>query len=72
MDRAEAMSMLKDLVTKDLVEPSYIHILESEPKHFQIQIKCNYKRNEITEFAKTRGLTIKEDVEKKYLVIYRK
>ena len=63
--------MLKELVTADLVEPTYIHILEREPKHFQIQIKCNYRRDEIIEFAKIKGLTIKEDKEQKFLVIYK-
>jgi hypothetical protein len=65
------MTVLKELAAKDLVEPSYIHILERKPKHYQIQIKCNYKRNEIIEFVKTKGLTITEDREQKYLVIYK-
>jgi hypothetical protein len=65
------MSLLKELVSEDLVEPSYIHVLERVPKHFQVKIKCNYRRNEIIEFAKTRVLTIKEDKEQKFLVIYK-
>jgi hypothetical protein len=65
------MSLLKELVFKDLVEPSYIHILERVPKHFQIQIKCNYRRDEIFEFAKIKGLTLKEDKEQEFLVIYK-
>jgi hypothetical protein len=65
------MSMLKELVSADLVEPTYIHIFEREPKNFQIQIKCNYRRDAIIQFAKTKGLTIKEDKEQKFLLIYK-
>ena len=71
LDREQAMIMLKELVAKDLVEPSYVHIFEKMSKHYQIQIKCNYNRNKIIEFAKNRQLTIMEDKEQKYLVIYK-
>ena len=71
MDREQAMAMLKELVAKDLVEPSYVHIFEKMPKHYQIQIKCNYNRDKIIEFAKNKQLTIMEDKEQKYLVIYK-
>ena len=62
--------MLKELVANDLVDPSYVHISERVPNHYQIQIKSNYSRNEIIEFAKKKELTINEDKEQKYLVIY--
>ncbi len=71
MDRREAMTMLKELVANDLVEQSYVSICERSPAHFQIQIKCNYRRDAIFEFAKEKGLTIIEDKDQKYLVIYR-
>ncbi len=71
LDREQAMAMLKELVAKDLVEPSYVHIFEKMPKYYQIQIKCNYNRNKIIEFAKNKQLTIMEDKEQKYLVIYK-
>jgi hypothetical protein len=71
LDREQAMTVLKELVSKDLVEPSYVHIFEKTPKNYQIQIKCNYNRNQIIEFAKTKQLTIMEDKEQKYLVIYK-
>jgi hypothetical protein len=71
LDREQAMAMLKELVAKDLVEPSYVHIFEKMPKHYQIQIKCNYNRDKIIEFAKNKQLTIMEDNQQKYLVIYK-
>ncbi len=71
MDRREAMTMLKELVDNDLVEHSYVSIGERIPSHFQIQIKCNYFRKELFEFAKKKGLTIEEDKKQEFLVIYR-
>ncbi len=65
------MTMLKELAANDLVEKSYVSICERSPAHFQIQIKCNYHRDAIFEFAKEKGLTIIEDKDQKYLVIYR-
>ncbi len=71
MDRAEAIKLLKDLVAQDLVDPSYINISKTIPKHYQIKIKCDYNRKELMAFAKKNNLTIREDKEQKYSVIYR-
>lgn len=71
MDRLQAMTMLKELVDNDLVEPSYVNICERIPKHYQIQIKCDYNKAEIETHAKKYGLTIEEDKERRYLVIYK-
>jgi hypothetical protein len=71
LDRKEAIAILRELAAEDLVDPSYLHITERIPSHYQIQIKCNYRRDEIVEFAKKNQLTIKEDKEQKYLVIYK-
>jgi hypothetical protein len=38
---------------------------------FQIQIRCDYDKLEIENYAKKHGLTIEEDKERKYLVIYK-
>lgn len=71
MDREQAMAMLKELVAMDLVEPSFVHISERIPNHYQIQIKCDYNREKIEEHAKKQGLIIKEDKERKYLVVFK-
>lgn len=70
LNRLEAMAMLKELVANNLVEPSYVSISERKPNDYQIQIKCDY-RKEIEEYAKKQGLTIEEDKEKKYLFIFK-
>jgi len=47
LDRLQAMAMLKELVNNDLIEPSYVSMVQAKPDHFQIQIKCNYNKIEI-------------------------
>ena len=71
MDRLQAMVMLKELVTNNLVEPTYVSISERKPKDYQIQIKCDYNKIEIEVHAKKHHLTIEEDKEKKYLFIFK-
>ena len=65
------MAMLKELVANNLVEPSYVHISQKILDQFQIQIKSDYNREGIEEYAKKHGLTIEEDKEKKYLLIFK-
>ncbi len=71
MNRLEAMAMLKELVDNDLVEPSYVSMVQIKPNFFQIQIKCDYNKQQIEAHAKKHGLTITEDKERKYLVIFK-
>jgi len=44
LDRLQAMAMLKELVNNDLIEPSYVSMVQAKSEHFQIQIKCNYMK----------------------------
>jgi hypothetical protein len=70
LDRFEAMAILKELMAKKLIEQTYLHVSLRKLDDYQIQIKCDYN-NEIEVFAKNHGLTIKEDEERKYLVIFK-
>jgi len=65
------MAMLRELVDKDLVDPSFISLVQIESNKFQIQIKCDYNKHQIEAYAKKHGLTIKEDNDRKYLVIFK-
>jgi len=65
------MAMLKELVNSDLVEPSYVSMVQVDSKKYQIQIKCDYNKQQIEAYAKKHGLTITEDTERKYLVIFK-
>jgi hypothetical protein len=71
LNRLEAMALLKELAAHNLIEPSYIHVIERKPNHYQIQIKCDYSNLEIEAYAKKYGLSIEEDKERKYMVIYK-
>ena len=71
MDRKEAMAMLKGLVDNDLVEPSYVSMVEAKPNYYQIQIKCDYNKAQIEAYAEKNGLKITEDNKRKYLVIFK-
>jgi hypothetical protein len=65
------MAMLKELVDNNLVDPSYVSMFQVKPGNFQIQIKCDYNKEEIEKHAKKHGLTIAEDKERKYLLIFK-
>ncbi len=71
MDRAEAMALLKELIAVNMVDPSFISVSQRKPNHFQLLIKSDYYRSEIEKYAKKFGLSIKEDKEQKYLVIFK-
>jgi len=72
LNRLEAIAMLKELVAANLVNPDYVNIVRRDNNsHYQIQIKCDYNKVEIEKHAKKYGLTIEEDKERKYLVIYK-
>jgi len=65
------MAILKELVDNDLVDPSYISLVQIDANKFQIQIKCNYNKQQIEDYAKKHFLIIKEDNDLKYLVIFK-
>ena len=72
LNRIEAMAMLKELVAGNLVNPDYVNVVRRDDNsHYQIKIKCDYNKEEIEEHAKKHGLTIEEDKERKYFVIYK-
>jgi hypothetical protein len=69
MNRLQAINLLKKLVDNDLVELTYISLNETKPDSYQIQIKSNYNRQAIEQYAKKMGLTISDESEQ-YLTIY--
>ena len=70
LDRTQAMALLKELVAYDLVDPSYVSMIQTKPNRYRLQIKCNYNKTRMQEYAKNNNLIIEEDKEQKYLVIY--
>jgi hypothetical protein len=55
LDRVQAMALLKELVSMDLVEPSFVNVCERISGHYQIQIKCDYKKIEIENHQKSKA-----------------
>jgi len=71
LDRPEAMALLRELMSYNLVEPSWVSIGERKPKNYQLQIKSDYNKSEIEKYAQEKQLTVIEDMVRKYLVIFK-
>ncbi len=71
MDRVEAIALLRELIANNLVEPSFVYLSQRKPDRYQLQIKSDYYRSEIEDYAKKFGLSIEEDSEKKYLLVFK-
>jgi hypothetical protein len=71
LDRAEAMALLKELIAVNMVDPSFVSLSQRMPNHYELQIKSDYYRSELEAYAKKFGLSIEEDKQQKYLVIFK-
>ena len=71
MDRSEAMKLLRRLLESDLVESSRISIGERHPNDYQLQIRTEYKRTQLNDYCKANNFLIEEDIEKKFLLVYK-
>jgi len=58
LDKLQAMVLLKELIAKSLVDPSYVNISIRKPDHDQIQIRSDSNKEEIEKHASKNGLTI--------------
>jgi hypothetical protein len=65
------MTLLKELIGKDLVEPSHVSIGERQPNDYQLQIKTKYNRLQLNDFVNEKGLVVEEDKEERYLLVYK-
>jgi hypothetical protein len=71
VNRLQAKNLLKPVYT-NLLEPSSIAIDEIKPDEFRIQIKGIYNKQEIQRSIKKFGLSIFEDSERIYVVVFKK
>jgi hypothetical protein len=71
LDRVEAISILKELVARNLVEPSFVSVDRRTLGRYQLKLKGNYYEVDILLFARDNGLVIEADKDQKYLVIYK-
>jgi hypothetical protein len=66
MKRAEAVALLKELGSDQLIQPSVVLVEQRCPDSYQLRIKGNYNLQEIEVFLNNRFLI---EEYKKYLVI---
>ncbi len=71
MDREQAMTLLKQLLANDLVEPSHISIRERHPNDYQLQIRTKYKRAQLDEYCKANSCSIEEDIQETFLLVFK-
>jgi hypothetical protein len=71
MEREQAITLLRELAVNDLAEPSYVHICERSPNHYQLKIKANYNPDQLLKFAQKHSLAIEESKEQKFLIIFK-
>lgn len=61
MKRAEAVALLKELGTEQLIQPSLVLIEQRKPDRFQLQLKGDFSCNQIEAFLKSRGFSCTEN-----------
>jgi hypothetical protein len=71
MQRYEAVTLLKELDSEHLIQPSSVVIEQRKPDKYELQIKGSYDFELIKDFAKQYSLGVKEDTKKGYLVIFK-
>ena len=70
MDRVQAMTLLKELIALDLVDPSsFVNLQEDNHGEFTLMIKGDYDTQPIRQFVAEKGLTLTVNKEKGYCII---
>lgn len=71
MERKEAVELLKELIEKNLAEPSFISIEKNDSGRFNLVMKDECNSEELKEFVTEKKLTVKIDEQKGYCVIHK-
>jgi len=70
MNRDEAIAILLELGTNQLVNPNLVLLEQREPDRYQLQIRGDYSRQLIMVFLKNRDLSF-EQMNNDYLIIFK-
>ena len=70
LDRAEAVSLLKELISLHLVQPSLISIEKNNRGTFSLIMKVDGDLQGIRKLIAEKNLAIEEDEEKGYFIIF--
>lgn len=64
MERAEAIGLLKELMTLRIVEPTFVSIEKNKQGNFSLTLKVNGNLPELKAFLNYRNFVFSEDIEK--------
>jgi len=70
MLREQAVALLKELVANDLIHASWVSLEERTPNSYALKFKGNCDLSLIDPILQKHNLTIKEDKDKGYLIIF--
>ena len=70
MNRDEAIAILLELGTNQLVNPNLVLLEQREPDKYRLQIRGDYNRQLIMVFLKNRDLSF-EQMNNDYLIIFK-
>jgi hypothetical protein len=70
VNRKEAIAVLSELASNQLVNPNLVLLEQREPDRYQLQIRGDYSRQLIMVFLKNRALSF-EQMNNDYLIIFK-
>lgn len=70
MLRAQAIAVLKEIVTNGLIDTAWVSIEKRAPDSFELRIKTDCNRTLIEAFLQKHNLTLEENKQKDWLIIY--
>jgi hypothetical protein len=70
LDRAEAVALLKEIISLHLVQPSLISIEKNPRGGFSLIMKIDGDLQGIRKFIAKKNLAIEEDKKKGYFIIF--
>ena len=70
MLRAQAIAVLKELVANGLIDTAWVSLEERKTNIFGLKVKGDCDHSLIDPFLQKRNLTLEENKEKGWLVIY--
>ncbi len=71
MRREQAVALVKELVGNNLIQTTWLLIEKRTPDSYQLKFKGDWDHCSLDDFLKNRNLSIEENKEKQYLVIFK-
>lgn len=71
MRREQAVALVKELVGNNLIQTNWLLIDKRKPDSYELKFKGDWDRCSLEDFLKNHNLSIEENKEKQYLVIFK-